>query len=425
MRITAVVIACSVTLLLAACSGEHPKIGSLDSAADAYVRLVLAVGRHDRSFVDAYFGPPDWLTESNRGEPTPLGDLLREARALLGDVRSAESSERREFLEKQLRAVEAFLRIQSGEKLPLAEETRLLYDIEVPSHGVSEFEAARTRLENLVPGEGELGARLQAFRDRFQVPRDRLEAVVRKCLEITRERTAARVTLPAGETFRVAFVQGKPWGAYNWYRGDYHSLIEVNTDLPSELGRVLDTVAHEGYPGHHAYNALLEETLVRGKGWRELTVYPLYSPQSLVAEGTANAGISIVLSDADELMVLRDTLAPLAGIDPKEIERYQAVREAAKALRVVHGEAARMILEGGRSEEEAIRFVSRYGLETEERARKAIEFVRAYRSYVFNYTVGEDLVNAYLGSGPGRTEKFFELLKRPMTPSGLVAATSR
>ena len=40
-------------------------------------------------------------------------------------------------------------------------------------------------------------------------------------------------------------------------------------------------------------NALLEERLVKGKGWVEFSVYPLYSPQSLIAEGSANYGIDL------------------------------------------------------------------------------------------------------------------------------------
>ena len=24
----------------------------------------------------------------------------------------------------------------------------------------------------------------------------------------------------------------KPWGGYDWYKGNFHSVIQVNTDLP-------------------------------------------------------------------------------------------------------------------------------------------------------------------------------------------------
>ena len=37
-------------------------------------------------------------------------------------------------------------------------------------------------------------------------------------------------------------------------------MIQVNTDLPITIDRAIDLACHEGYPGHHVYNALLEKT---------------------------------------------------------------------------------------------------------------------------------------------------------------------
>lgn len=415
----AVLLLASLTCAAAACAAGPSGGTPLDAVADAYVRLVLAVGRRDPMYVDAYYGPAEWKAEASRGDPRPVADLLSEARDLLARVRSAAPSDRREFLEKQLVAVEGFLRKLSGERWSLDEEALLLYDVEPPRHPLQEFEAARARLEELLPDPGDLAARVQALRDRFVVPADRLEAVVRRSLELARKTTVETVALPPGETFHVSFVRGKPWGAYNWYQGAFTSLIEVNTDLPIELGRIFDTMAHEGYPGHHTYNALLEQKLVRGNGWSEFTVYPLFSPQSVIAEGTANAGISILWTDAGRLALLRDTLAPIAGLAQDEIARYQAVREAMRPLRFVRGVGARMLLDEGRSDEEVVRFLLRYGLEDEGRARRGVEFIRAYRAYVFNYTVGEDLVLLHVGEGPGRLARFLDLLDRPVTPSGL------
>ena len=84
----------------------------------------------------------------------------------------------------------------------------------------------------------------------------------------------------------MEYVKDKSWSGYNWYQGNYQSLIQVNTDLPIFIDRAIDLACHEGYPGHHVYNALLEKHLVRDRGWVEFSVYPLFSPQSLIAEGT-------------------------------------------------------------------------------------------------------------------------------------------
>ena len=243
--------------------------------------------------------------------------------------------------------------------------------------------------------------------------------MIAACLERTRARSKDLAALPETERFDVSFVTGKPWGAYNWYQGAYRSRIEFNTDLPSELGKVLGTVAHEGYPGHHAQNVLLEQHLVNARGWRELSVYPLYSPQSLIAEGTANVGLSILFSEEEQLALVRDVLAPLAGIDGKDVPEYLAVQRAMKPLDYVRGEAARMVFDEGRGDEEALAFLRKYSVLDADRARKALDFAKTYRSYVFNYTVGEDLVRAHVGEGPDRAARFFALLRSPATPSSL------
>jgi hypothetical protein len=303
--------------------------------------------------------------------------------------------------------------------MSLAEEARLLYDIELPSYSKESFAAARERLEQLVPGEGDLQTRVEVFRSRFIVPPHRLNDVARTALSETRDRTIGFVDLPVGEAVRLSFVHDEPWGAYNWYQGNLTSQIEVNTDLPLELASLFGTLSHEGYPGHHTYNVLLEDRLVRGQGWNEFSVYPLYSPQSLIAEGTADSGLAVVMGDNERWKFLEERLGPLAGIEKENFAVYRAVLEALRVLKPVRGEAARMLLEEGIDEEEIVAFLMEYGLESEGRARKTIEFIRAYRGYTYTYFVGEEIVLNYLGDGPDRPQRYFDLLQNPRTPSQL------
>lgn len=53
----------------------------MNRAAERYVKLVLAVGRHDPDYVDAYYGPPDWKTEAQAGK-RPLAEIRAEASSL-------------------------------------------------------------------------------------------------------------------------------------------------------------------------------------------------------------------------------------------------------------------------------------------------------------------------------------------------------
>ena len=40
------------------------KSSPMDTIAEQYVKLVLAMGQHDADYVDAYYGPPEWKKEA-------------------------------------------------------------------------------------------------------------------------------------------------------------------------------------------------------------------------------------------------------------------------------------------------------------------------------------------------------------------------
>jgi len=123
-----------------------------------------------------------------------------------------------------------------------------------------------------LPGEGSLIERYEAFRADFIIPPDSLDAVFTVAIDACRSRTLEHFDLPEGEDFRVEYVTGKSWSAYNWYQGGFQSLIQVNTDLPISIDRAIDLACHEGYPGHHVYNVVREHHLHQIHGWDETTI---------------------------------------------------------------------------------------------------------------------------------------------------------
>src|SRR5262249_5564128 len=143
------------------------------------------------------------------GAPIPVAELLTRTRSLLDNVRRADGpADRKRYLEKQLVAIEAFLRRLSGERMTLIEECRLLYDEEAPHHDGSELAAAHDALERLVPGEGELGSRIDALRRAVYIPREKIEATLEAALKAAREATLPFVKLPEGESFQTVLVHG-------------------------------------------------------------------------------------------------------------------------------------------------------------------------------------------------------------------------
>lgn len=390
----------------------------MDAIAQEYVRLVLAVGRHDPDYVDAYYGPPEW----REGETVTLPEIRAQAETARAGLDEGEARGR--FLAKQFDALVARVRMLAGERMAFDEESAALYDVIAPTHPDAFYAETVARLETLLPGAGPVGERFERLRAGFYVPADRLEAVFGAAIEAARTRTKAHIPLPEGESFRVEYVKDRVWGAYNWYEGGARSLIQVNTDSPTPIDAPVGLACHEGYPGHHVYNALLEGRLARERGWVEFTVYPLYSPQSLIAEGTAEYGVDLCYPSEERLAFERETLFPLAGLDPGGFDAYVEARELAAALGNAGNDAARRYLDGETTRAQTLDWLVAHTLASPERAERRLRFIEHNRSYVVTYGVGKDMVEAYVEARAGTEEArwavFTDLLSNPVVPSDLI-----
>ncbi len=411
---------------------EFDVIKVLNGTAESYVRLVLSVGLHDPDYVDAYYGPPEWKTDVEKQRPS-LGDIHTNGRSVLGrlediDVSGAEEAVqlRRTYQLGQLHSLLSRVEMLQGTILSFDDESRALYDETPPVYSEDHFKSILRTLDGMLPGSGPVPSRYDTFKGHFVIPGSKLDAVFRAAIEESRRRTTARIPLPAGESFFIEYVTNKAWSGYNWYKGSSRSLIQINTDLPISIDRAIDLASHEGYPGHHVYNTLLEHHLVRERGWWEFSVYALFSPQSLIAEGTANFGVDVAFPKQERIAFEETVLFPLAGIDPATARLYYDVHEVVLRLSYAGNEAARGYLDGIFTRDEAVRWLVSYALMSRERAEQRIRFFDQYRSYVINYNVGQDLVKAYIEAGGGtpdnpvkRWAEFQRLLSSPILPSGL------
>ena len=145
------------------------------------------------------------------------------------------------------------------------------------------FQKHIASLDTILPGTGSVQDRFQTLANRFIIPKEKLDTVFQAAIAECRLRTKKYYQLPSEESFKLEFVTDKSWNGYNWYKGNYTSLIQINTDLSIFLDRAIDVGSHESYPGHHVYNMLLEKNLYADQGLIEISLYPLYSPTSLIA----------------------------------------------------------------------------------------------------------------------------------------------
>jgi len=412
-----------------AAPSQTPSGQVLDRVAEDFVRMTLEAGEREPGYVDAYYGPVH-LMDSAKAAPRPVSVLRKEADRLMILVNATKDKDlspderrRKLFMKGQLKAAQTRLAMLAGDKFSFEDEAEGLFGVRPVLKPLKSFDPILARIDKIVPGKGDLAARVDAFQNRYVIPTDKVEAVMQAGIAACKAKTQEHIKLPANERFEMEFVTKKPWSGYNWYKGDARSVIQINTDLPIYISRALDLGCHEGYPGHHVLNALLEEKLTKERGWVEFSVYPLFSPQSFIAEGSANFGIELAFPGKAKTAFERDKLYALAGLDPKTAEAYGELQDAKGALSSAGNTIAALYLSGKMTKEQAVQALMKYGLYSRGGAEKRVSFIETYRSYVINYNLGQDMVRGYVyragKTDDARWKAMERVISEPTVPADL------
>jgi hypothetical protein len=401
---------------------------TIDTIAQEYVKLSLLIGQHHESYIDAYYGPKEWQPTASA---LPINELIKKAKSLcmqltlLGTDLEPILKHRVDFLQIQLNAAEYFLSHLLGKikiKTTFDQEVKGLYDVRSPEVDLSKLDKILAELDKLLVGDGCLNSRLEQFNQQFIIPADKVECVFKAAIDESRARTKKYINLPENENFVLEYVTNKIWSGYNWYKGGNYSLIQINTDFPIHIDRAIDLASHEGYPGHHVFNSQMEQHLVKGKKWLEYSVYPLFSPMSLLAEGSANYGIEVCFPQAERIIFEREVLFGLAGLDSTKVECYYQVQGQVQLLSYAGNYVAKHYLDGKIDKKKAITLLMQYNLTSREKSEQRIAFIEANRAYVINYNLGQELVKNYVEtkaeqSDAKRWQVFSQLLAFPKTAS--------
>lgn len=385
-----------------------------------YVMLGLRFNRLEDGLVDAYTGEED-LRRQVEAEPTPdpaamaarAGDLLAELPA------AGLAEDRTEFLYGQLTALHCAAQRMAGATIPYVEEVHAYYQVRPQRAETDRYAHVHDRLRALLPGSGDLTQRYAVYRNADRCPPERLSAALGVLSEALRDRVGATIGLPRGESVDYGIVTGKPWSGFNYYLGGYRSRVEVNADLPQRLAHLPHLVAHESYPGHHTHNCHKEQRLVRTGGRLEHTVYMVNTPECLVAEGLAEVGVEMAVGPGWGRW-MREVLAGVGlAVDG---ELCEEVSGAVAGLDRVRLDAALMLHDEGASADDVVRYMSRWLLVPEARARDSLRFIAdpLWRAYASTYVEGYRLVTAWLEARPAAqplSARFSRLLDEPLTPA--------
>ncbi|MBS0383996.1 MAG: hypothetical protein JSS00_01445 [Proteobacteria bacterium] len=415
-------------LALIGCAPPAPPAPSLNALAEQYVRASLEMGAHEEGYIDAYYGPPEWKTQAE-AHPRTTVQLKAAMDRLQAQVEVAEHAAADPAARRRAHTLGAYiasarfrLDMMDGMRVPFVDEAERLFALRPEIKPLSHYDTVLARIQTLVPGSGDLAERVEALRNRYIVPRARLEAVMNAAINECRRRTLAYIALPQGEHFALTFVNHQSWSAYNYYHGANPSEIQVNTDQPFAINRALGLGCHEGYPGHHV-QGIYAEKMYRQNGYAEYSVAPLFSPQGPLNEGGGNYGVDLAFPGQAKLQFEQSTLYPLAGLDPATAPAFDALNDAMKELDGARLTVAQQYLDHQISRDQAIALIQRYQLVSRARAAQSVAFIDHYRSYVINYVSGEDLIRAYANrqgsADAAHWRAYLSIISQPTLPSDL------
>ncbi len=388
--------ALAVLVALVGCkSAPRMPVAEIDSDVREYVRIAAALGQRDADSLDYYYETNSGDADTQK-EPPSLSSLKVSALSLIRKVKRELSSQnhdtaRENYLLAQLRAIVSRADVLMAVPTTFDEEMQSSFGVRLPaSYDHRSIGRVQAELQAVLPGKGLLADRYQAFDETFVISPSLVPAVIEKAVEECRRETLAHIALPAGEKVTIEYVRNRPWSAFSWYKGHYHSVIQINMDFGLTVDRALNLACHEAYPGHHTYNSIREAELVKGRGLEEYTVQPTYSPQSMMSESMATLAVDVAFPAAKRLVIERDVLFPLAGKDVRLAARYLQVEALVDQLHTVEPEIAREYLDGQLEFERAGGQLQSAALMAHPEA--ALKYINEYRSYVTTYTYGRDLV---------------------------------
>jgi hypothetical protein len=413
------------------CTQLSASDNDIDGLADRFIELGLRFQNYDKSAY-LFLGDKALVTSAQTDKVT-LQELIKRLDQLHDDISAYQTNDsllakRYKDLGDRVLAMMVRGQILLGD-MPSDFETeaKLTFDVTVPHYSEQHFADLAKRLDSLIPGDEPLPKRVERFRDEFVIPPSKLKDVLSVAIEECRRRTKSYITLPQDERAELVLVNDMHWVGFTVYEGNSFSKILLNQGVPVHIERALELGCHEGYPGHHAHASMLQEEVIKKRGWKEYELIQLIGPMAVMNEGAASYAVDLAFTRSERLAFERKHLLPIASLEKKDLERYYHYIDIIDELNYARTEAARKYLYGGMAFDDAVQWLMDFGLETRGTATQRMQFIEAQRAYVVTYNYGKTLVKRYIEQEAGdnvdaRWEVFEKVILTPMSPSELESA---
>jgi hypothetical protein len=391
-----------------------------------FLLLALRIDKHNKGYVDFYIGPKKLRKIVDNEVLTSPNKLLTDCKNLQKDLfKQGYDKKRERYLEKILTAMRTSIEILNSTEISIKEQFLRLYDIVLQPVKESELDNLKEEFNAAYGGLGSLEKRMNDLRVRRTVPKGKVFELVKKALNITRERTKELFVnlLPQKERIVLELVKNNDevkWSYYNWYLGNYCSRIEVNPNYDMYWTTLLSATAHEGYPGHHTEFIIKEQRLYRELNQFEHLILLLHSPKLIISEGIADLAVKILFSNREAVEISLRELCPDSS-NEVSLEIMIAQNKVKGKITLFWYNFAYHALIDKYNDEELMQYGTNFEIVSKENIKNQLIRISnpVYSKNAFMYQLGSTLIKKKYGETPS-VRDFRYLLANPILPSDLI-----
>lgn len=396
-----------------------------------YLRLGLRIDKHQDGYKDYYYGPPEIKEQVDKEEKIHPKQLHKDCSSLQKEVFDQGFDKKREIrLEKMLKAMEVTIEtdlLNLLENRSFEEDFKLLTDLEIRPYKESRLNEFRAQIDEAYGGVGPLSERMAQFRKKRSVPGNKALQAFRRGLDIAEQRTREVFPdmFPKGQKIDLEKDSGSGsmlWSFYNWYQGNFTSLVTINPTWGAYWTIFLKSGVHEGYPGHHTTFVVAEDKLYRKKNYFEYAILLYKTPYMVMCEGMADIAIKTLFSCREQAEIALKEFFPFCvntknAPSIEELLLQDAVR---KNYTMINFNAAYHKHVDKWSDKEVIKYLKTFGAYEKKITGNIITRFKnpVYRTTEFAHQIGRELITDALGENPSPKE-FRHLLENPVLPSDL------
>ncbi|MFX1483385.1 MAG: hypothetical protein ACFFCP_09370 [Promethearchaeota archaeon] len=361
------------------------------NSGERFVTICGEVGNYTEritgvSIVDAYFGPDEFHPKKQSND-RPVSEIVHGIHETFDSIRDEVSDPLRfEYMMGELHSLNVVVDWLDGKDITYSELVEGLFHISMRKYPEKEIDKSIDAAEVVLtefPGD-DLRDKIERYRRDGEITGEALQNLLEDVLQ--------KQSHEIGQNFRTRIfdimgasvpdrgvkyeaVKDKPWGAYNWYLGEFTSLNQFNVDRRFNKDSLQATLYHE-YE-HHVSNLWREKAFLK-TGNLELSIVPLHTARCVISEGTA------------------DTSKDFLGVSENS-PRIMALEALNLLGRMTQLNAAIMLNDEGKSEEEAIDYLIDRGYRTKELAESSLGFIspktrdgriNLFAPYIFTYFIG-------------------------------------